>query len=113
MNIKNKKPKYGVRDLQKDFGELTFADVLRAHRESEELTQQEMANFLEITKQSLCDLEKGRKIPSLKRAESIARKFGMLPESFIELALQDQLRKLSLNYSVSIVREKHKRKKVS
>ena len=86
------KIKYGTKEAQKDFGKLTFAEVLLAHRLSEELTQIEMAEKLGISKQSLCDLEKGRKIPSATRASKIAKILGMLPESFVQLALQDQLR---------------------
>jgi predicted transcriptional regulator len=39
-------------------------DFLLAHREGEEFTQKEMAELLGISKQSLYDLEKGRRIPS-------------------------------------------------
>lgn len=105
--------KYSTKDLEKDFGKLTFAGLLLAHREGEELTQKEMAELLGISKQSLCDLEKGRRIPSPARAASIAEKLGMIPESFIELAIQDNLREESLHYSVSLSKEKTKRKKAS
>ena len=109
MNTK----KYGIKDLEKDFGKLTFASLLLAHREGEELTQKEMADLLGISKQSLCDLEKGRRIPSAARAASIAEQLGMIPESFIELAIEDHLREESLHYSVSLSKERPKRKKAS
>lgn len=95
--------KYGVKEVEEEFGELTFADLLLSHRLGEELSQTEMAKLLGISKQSLCDLEKGRRIPSPSRAVSIAEKLGMIPESFVQLALQDQLRKESLNYKVRII----------
>ena len=101
MNTK-KRVKYGTKEVTKDFGELTFAQVLLAHRQGEGLSQADMAEELGISRQSLCDLEKGRKIPSPSRAAKIARILGMLPESFIELALQDQLRSEKLNFTIKI-----------
>lgn len=99
---------YGTAEMERDYGPLTFANVLRAHRECEEMPQTEMAKFLGISKQSLYDLEKGRKIPSPARAASIAKKLGMLPESFIKLAFQDQLRTEKLNYEVTLKKVKGK-----
>jgi transcriptional regulator with XRE-family HTH domain len=108
--MSTEKVKYGTKQLEKDLGALSFASVLLSHRLGEELTQVEMADLLGISKQNLCDLEKGRKIPSPSRAHKIAIKLKMLPESFIQLALQDQLTKENLNYKISIV---SKNKKVS
>jgi len=96
------KTKYGTKELNKEFGPLSFADVLLSHRLGEEMTQVEMAKKLKISKQSLCDLEKGRRIPSPVRAVKIAKKLGMLPESFIQLAIADQLRLDKLDYKVTI-----------
>ena len=106
MNTKKFKPKYSTKDADRDFGPLTFASVILAHRLSEEMTQIEMAKKLGISKQSLCDLEKGRKIPSPLRAAQISKKLGMLPESFIELALQDQLRESKLDFTISVERHR-------
>lgn len=102
--MSTKKIKYGIEDLEQEVGTLTFASLILSHREAEELTQQEMANILGISKQSLCDLEKGRRIPSPSRAANIAVKLEMMPESFVEIALQDSLREASLNYIVKISR---------
>lgn len=85
---------------------MTFAKVLLSHRQGEEWTQVQMAKKLGISKQSLCDLEKGRKLPSPARAAKIAKKLGMLPESFIELALTDQLRQGKLRYQVKVSKSK-------
>lgn len=111
--MSTKKVKYSTKSLEKDFGKITFSDLLLAHRKGEELSQREMSELLEISKQSLCDLEKGRRIPSPARAASIAKKLGMIPESFIELAIQDHLREESLNYRVSLSKEVAKKKKAS
>ena len=94
--------KYGVRELEKEFGPLTFGRLLSSFRLGEEWTQGEMAQVLRISKQSLCDLEKGRRIPTPGRAASIARKLKMHEGSFVQLALQDELKRENLDLFVHI-----------
>ena len=96
------KGQYGTAELEKDFGSLTFGNALASFRQGEEKSQREFAAFLYISPQSLCDIEKERRIPSPNRAAKIARKLGE-PESFwVQLALQDMLRKDDLNLVVTI-----------
>ena len=57
--------KYGLKELEGEFGELTFGRLLKSHRLGEEMTQVQMAKLLKISKQSLNDLESGRTIPSI------------------------------------------------
>ncbi len=96
------KGQYGIPELEKDFGCLTFGNALASYRTGEEKSQRDFAVFLGISPQSLCDIEKERRIPSPSRAAKIARKLGE-PESFwVQLALQDMLRKEDLNLIVSI-----------
>ena len=85
--------KYGTKELERDIGVLTIARMLVAHRLGEEMSQKDFAKLLGITPASLCDMEKGRKIPSAIRASKIAKKLGMLELSWVEMAIQDQLRK--------------------
>ena len=99
MNAKNR---YDLKDLETDFGPLTFGDALSSYRLGEELSQKEFSLILGISSQSLCDIEKGRRIPSPSRAAKIARLIKE-PESFwIRLALQDTLRKEKLDFTVSV-----------
>ena len=107
MSIKKSKPsvKYSVEDALKDFGPITFGSLLTAYRLSEGMTQVEMAHLLEISKQSLCDLEKGRTIPTIARTTHIAKKLKVLPESFIRVVMEDLLRRENLNFEVEL----HKR----
>ena len=100
MSTKN--TKYGSKELKKDFGPISFADILLAHRFGEEMTQKEMAKFLNISEQNLCDLEKGRKIPSISRAASIAEKLELPVQSFVQLAMTDQLRRENLDFIVEL-----------
>ncbi len=105
-----KKIKYGVGEAEKEYGPLTFAKVLEAHRLGEEVSQREFSERLGISQQSLCDLEKGRKIPSPERAARIAKKLGEPADYWIKLSLQDILRSQDLDYEVSLSgRPKRKR----
>ena len=102
--------KYGVREIEKLIGKLTFARLLKSHRLGEGLSQVEMARVLGISKQSLNDLEKERTIPSISRAVEIAKLIGLSKALLVELAIQDQIRREKLNFIVSI---KEVKKKVS
>lgn len=59
----------------------------------EEMSQQEFAAKLGISKQHLCDIEKGRKTVSPARAWAWAKKLGYMPQQWAELALQDMVEK--------------------
>lgn len=100
MNIRDKK--IGLEEIEKEYGPLTFGRLLKAHRQGEELTQVEMAKFLKLSKQSLNDLEHGRKIPSIRRAIQIAKKIKILEELAVQLVLQDHIRREKLNFTVSV-----------
>lgn len=99
-----KKNHYGTTELNRDIGRgpLTIARLLVAHRLGEEMSQKDFAKLLGITPASLCDMEKGRKIPSPTRAAKIAKKLGMLEISWVQMAIQDQLRKENLHFEVSL-----------
>lgn len=97
--------KYGTKELERDIGVLTIARLLVAHRLGEEMNQKEFAKFLGITSSSLCDMEKGRKIPSPTRAAKIAKKLGMYELSWIQMAIQDQLRKDKIYCKVRLEKE--------
>jgi len=94
--------KYGTKDIAHDFGELSFGNALESYRLGEEITQKEFARLWGITSQSLCDLEKGRRIPSPGRAAKIAKKIKEPVAFWVQLALQDTLRREHLNLAVSV-----------
>ena len=66
------------------------------------MTQFSFAKKLALTAANLCDLEKGRKIPSPVRAAKIAKKLGLAPAFLIQVALQDGLRKEKLDFKISV-----------
>jgi DNA-binding XRE family transcriptional regulator len=94
--------KIGVAELEKQYGQLTFGRLLKSYRLGEELSQVEMAKKLGLSKQSLNDLENGRKIPSIRRAVQIAKKIGLLEDLIIQLVLQDQVDREHLNVRVTV-----------
>ena len=96
MTIKLKN--YGIKEFEEKYGVLTFGKLLESHRLAEEVSQKDFAKFLGISASSLCDLEKGRKIPSLKRAAQIAKKLKVSSKLWIKIALQDYLNKEGLDY---------------
>ncbi|MBV2169141.1 MAG: helix-turn-helix domain-containing protein [Bdellovibrio sp.] len=92
----------GLAEIEKQFGPLTFGRLLKSHRLGEELTQVEMAKHLKMSKQSLNDLEHGRKIPSIRRAVEIAKKMGVMEELVVQLILQDHVTREKLSFTVSV-----------
>jgi len=100
MSIKNKiKAKKAIRAIT---GNISFGEMLLSYREAQEISQVEMAEKLHISKQGLCNIEKGRKHVSVERAVSFAHSLGMPPKTFAKYALQDQLSKAGLEGEVLI-----------
>ena len=88
--------------LEKELGPVTFAMFLRCMRDSQDLTQAEMAKELDLTVSSICDIEKGRHLVSPALAAKIAKKFGFSVHLAVECAHQDQITKAKLNYRVKL-----------
>ena len=63
--------------------------LIEAMRQAEVTSQVAFAQKLGISKQHLCDIEKGRKFVSPERAAKFARILGHSERSFVSLALQD------------------------
>ena len=81
-------------------GPLTFAQLFLSIREGEEMTQGEFGDLLELSRQKVCDFEKGRRLPSPEKAAEYARKLGYLPESFAKLVIEEQIKKAKLKLKV-------------
>jgi len=91
-----------VKDIEKNFGPLTFGNLLKAHRNAEELSQVQMAKKIKISKQALNDIENGRKVPSVSRAVALSKKIGILPELAVELVLQEQINRQKLKMVIKV-----------
>ncbi len=93
---------YSSADLTQEYGPLTFGKALWAYRKCEEMSQKDFAGMLGISASSLCDLEKGRKLPSVRRAAKIAQAIQEPEKIWVRLALQDMLRDADLQYNISV-----------
>ena len=83
-------------------GPLSLGEALGSVRKSEELSQDECARKLGVSKSHLCDVEKGRKTVSPERAAKWARVLGFPESVFVRLALQAELDAAGLRYKVEI-----------
>ncbi|MBC7419346.1 MAG: helix-turn-helix transcriptional regulator [Bdellovibrio sp.] len=88
--------------LEKQYGTLTFGEMLKAWRESEDLSQTAFAKKIGLSVQNLNDLEKGRRIPTSSRAARIAKKLGLPEMGMIQLAIRDSLTKEGFKYDVKL-----------
>ena len=97
------KIKYGTKDLEKDYGPVTFAQLLHAYRVTEELTQSELGEQIGgLSRGIICDYENGRRIPSPAKAAEIAEALGEIKSYWVQVAVQDYLHQYNLNYKVKL-----------
>ena len=83
-------------------GPLTLGELLRSIRRGEETSQADFARQLGISRSHLCDIEKGRKTVSLRRAAQFARVLGYGETQFARLALQEMVEEAGLNLTVQV-----------
>jgi len=83
-------------------GPLTFGAAVEALRVGEEVSQAAFARKLGISRQYLCDVEKGRRSVSPEQAARFAKAFGHPPNVLVRLALQDAVRACGLKLRVSV-----------
>lgn len=103
MSTKKNPNKKLIDKLESFAGEkLTLGSLIKSIRLGEEMTQEEFSSELGISKQYLCDIEKGRRCVSPKLAANYARILGYSEKSFIRLCLQDLLERDGFNMTISI-----------
>ena len=100
--MRTKKKGDAMKFLEGLVGKLTFGGLIEAMRQAEEISQVEFAKKLGISKQHLCDIEKGRKFVSPERAAKFARILGHSERSFVALALQDIVNQGGLKLKVNV-----------
>jgi len=107
MNIKSKMTNKTLQKIEKiTGGKLTLGKLIWAIRKADDISQVKFATLLKITKQHLCDIERGRKSVSPKLAAKYAKILGYTEEQFIRLALQDLVDREGLNVKVEITKIK-------
>ncbi|WP_192483635.1 MULTISPECIES: helix-turn-helix domain-containing protein [Cysteiniphilum] len=84
--------------------ELSIGEAIHTIRvtEYDDLKQSEFADKIGVSRSYLCDLEHNRKSISIAKAIDIANKLGQSKRFFVTLAVQDSLRRNSLNYRVNL-----------
>ncbi|MGA2582437.1 MAG: helix-turn-helix transcriptional regulator [Tepidisphaeraceae bacterium] len=83
-------------------GPLTFGAAVEALRVGDEISQAAFARKLGISRQYLCDVEKGRRLVSPEQAARFAKAFGHPPNVLVRLALQDSVSASGLKLKVSV-----------
>lgn len=84
-------------------GPLTISGILKSIRACDEISQKDFAVQLGISKQNLCDIEKGRKAVTPSRAAIFAQKLRLPPSAFIRIALQEELDRAGVKLHINSV----------
>ncbi len=84
-------------------GPLTLGELLLSIRRGEQMSQADLARQLGVSRSHLCDLEKGRKTLSPRRAAHFARILGYSETQFVRLALQAMIEDAGLQLAVEVV----------
>ena len=81
-------------------GQLTFAEALLCLRDTDEISQAELARKVGVSRGLICDIEKNRRIPSAKLVIKIAKALGYPEKVLLKYLLQDQLREAKAKFKV-------------
>jgi len=103
MSTKKKPKSEAVKTMERiTGGPLTLARLIRSIRLGEEATLAEFAKRLGVSRQHICDIEKGRKVVSPERAARFALVLGYSKEQFVALALQALVDEADLHLKVEV-----------
>lgn len=83
-------------------GRLSIPVLLRTLRECDGQSQATFARRLGVSRQHLCDIEKGRKGVTGSRAANFALKLGYPPAYFLDVAINDELRNSGMKMRVRV-----------
>ncbi len=98
------KSKSASKVIEQMLGEsFSFSTILIGLRTREDMTQQELADKLGVSKAYICDLEKKRRFVSVDRARDFARTLKEREERWVETALQDMVDRAGIKARVKLV----------
>ncbi len=101
--ITKKKKSSTMKFLEKHIGgPLKLGMLIESIRLSDEISQIEFAKKLHISPSHLCDIEKGRKVISPKRAATFAKILGYSEQQFVRLSLQGILDEAGIRLKVNL-----------
>jgi transcriptional regulator with XRE-family HTH domain len=101
MTIKQLK---GFSDFEKSVlgAPLSFGMAVESLRLRDGVSQASFAKKLGVSRQYLCDVEKGRRQVSAEQAARFAKAFGHPPKVLVQLALQDSVNSAGLDLTVNV-----------
>jgi len=91
-----------AREVLKDILNYSFGEFVRDIRECDELSQTELAKRMRVSRQFINAVEKDKANVSLEMAIKIARALGYPYEAFVEICLNDMLRKSGIKKVVHL-----------
>jgi transcriptional regulator with XRE-family HTH domain len=98
MNIKKSTKHYdALTEISALRGPVSFGELIRSLRLSDEVSQTYLAAKLKISKQHLSAIEKGKKAVSPARAAKFAEALGYPVDQFVVAAIEDELREAGLS----------------
>lgn len=71
-------------------GEDMAGNKIKAYRKSKNVNQTQLAMILGVSKQSVCDWEKGRSVPSHKNLRKIAEFFNITIDNLLEQEVENE-----------------------
>lgn len=83
-------------------GPLSFGQLLASLRATDEISQADLARKLKVSRGLICDIEKGRRTPSIELAAKIAKILGYPVEPLIKQVFQDQLWDAKIKLQVKV-----------
>jgi DNA-binding XRE family transcriptional regulator len=103
MTTKKSKDSSGSKFEKQMLGyELTFGMAAGSLRVRDDYTQAEFAKKLGVSRQYLCDVEKGRRLASPEQAARFAKVFGHPPAVLVRMALQEAVNAGGLKLVVKV-----------
>ena len=84
----------------------TLGKVMKAFRETQGISQCQLADRIGVSKQFLSDIENDRKNIGVPFIRKFAEELGFSPESFIRIYVQDFLKKAGLSeYEIHLTKK--------
>lgn len=103
MTTKKSKSKPAREALEGTILDTTFGGLVRAMRETDEITQAELARRLGVSRQYLNAVELGRSQVGLEFAKRVADALGYSPEPFAEILIREQLKKAGIDCRITLL----------
>ena len=91
-----------AREALKDILKYSFGEFVKDIRECDEISQTELAKRMHVSRQFVHAVEKDKANVSLEMAIKIARTLGYPYEAFVEIFLNDMLRKSGIKKVVHL-----------